>query len=107
MPLLLDPSHLRERFIRGSGPGGQAINKLSTCVELIHEPTGTRIVCQESRSRELNRQMARRRMSIELEHLVKGGRGSVRDSKAEKERKKKRNKAKKQQRKKRAQEADQ
>ena len=97
-PLLLDPSHLRERFIRGSGPGGQAINKLSTNVELVHEPTGTRIVCQETRSRELNRELAKRRMSVALEDLIKGGKGSVKSSKVEKERRKKRNKAKKQKR---------
>jgi hypothetical protein len=51
-PLLLDASHLTETFIRGSGPGGQAINKLSTCVQIKHAPTGLVIRCQETRSRE-------------------------------------------------------
>ena len=35
-PIILDERDLQERFIRGSGPGGQAINKLSTNVELVH-----------------------------------------------------------------------
>ncbi|CDW98516.1 hypothetical protein [Sporisorium scitamineum] len=41
-PLTLDEKHLSEKFIRGSGPGGQAINKLSTNVQLTHLPTGTK-----------------------------------------------------------------
>ncbi|PWN51413.1 hypothetical protein IE53DRAFT_368078 [Violaceomyces palustris] len=98
-PLLLDEKDLSERFIRGSGPGGQAINKLSTNVELIHKPTGLRLTCQETRSRELNREFARRRMSRELERLLKPSGGSVIETKWDKERRKKMNKKKKQKRK--------
>ncbi len=105
MPLLLDESHLRERFIRGSGPGGQAINKLSTNVELVHEPTGIRVTCQDTRSREQNREFARRRMSVLLEDLIKGGRKSVKSGKVDKQRKRKANKAKKQRKRQREQTA--
>ncbi|MCH8217196.1 MAG: peptide chain release factor-like protein, partial [Planctomycetes bacterium] len=31
-------AHLQERFIRSQGPGGQHVNKASTCVELRHPP---------------------------------------------------------------------
>jgi len=31
---------LEERFVRGSGPGGQSVNKTSNCVVLKHIPTG-------------------------------------------------------------------
>ncbi|EST08336.1 Peptide chain release factor class I/class II [Kalmanozyma brasiliensis GHG001] len=96
-PLILDEKDLAEKFIRGSGPGGQAINKLSTNVQLTHLPTGTKLTCQETRSRDRNRELARRRMSLTLEKLVRGeGGGSRIDRQIEKERKKKMNKKKKQ-----------
>ena len=31
---------LEEHFIRGSGKGGQKINKTASCVQLIHPPSG-------------------------------------------------------------------
>jgi protein subunit release factor B len=37
----LKEEELDERFVRGSGPGGQAVNKTNNCVLLIHKPTGT------------------------------------------------------------------
>ncbi|KAG8692731.1 hypothetical protein FRC09_010995 [Ceratobasidium sp. 395] len=51
---------LDETFVRGSGPGGQAINKTSSSVSLIHRPTGIRVQCQATRSREDNRRIARK-----------------------------------------------
>ena len=50
---------LLEKFILGSGSGGQKINKTSSCVYLKHIPTGIEVKCQQERSRELNRQTAR------------------------------------------------
>ncbi|WFD07472.1 hypothetical protein MVES1_002838 [Malassezia vespertilionis] len=109
MPITLCETDLQERFIRGSGPGGQAINKLATNVELVHLPTGTRITCQATRSRPQNREIARRLMSQKLEYLIKKdwaffGAGnamyspSVLQSKWDKARRKKRNRQKKQRR---------
>lgn len=63
---------LQERFVRGGGPGGQKINKTSVCVVLTHVPTGLVVRCQESRSRELNRFLARRRLALKLEARVRG-----------------------------------
>lgn len=36
----LKESDLKEEFVRGSGPGGQAVAKTSNCVLLKHVPTG-------------------------------------------------------------------
>lgn len=58
---------LLEKFILGSGSGGQKINKTSSCVYLKHLPSGIEIKCQKDRSRELNRFLARRELCKRLE----------------------------------------
>ena len=61
---------LVEKFILGSGKGGQKINKTSTCVYLKHIPTGIEIKCQRERSRELNRLYARRDLCEKIEERI-------------------------------------
>ncbi|MCK5833849.1 peptide chain release factor-like protein [bacterium] len=51
---------LTEKFIHGSGRGGQKLNKTASCVYIKHEPTGIEVKVQQSRSREVNRFIARR-----------------------------------------------
>lgn len=53
---------LVEKFILGSGRGGQNLQKTSSCVYLKHIPTGTEVKCQRTRSRDLNRIYARREL---------------------------------------------
>lgn len=55
----IEEDDLHEKFILGSGPGGQKINKTSSCVYLKHLPSNLEVKCQESRSREANRYLAR------------------------------------------------
>jgi len=63
---------LLEKFVRGSGAGGQKINKTSNCVFLKHLPTGVCIKCQMDRSREMNRFLARRELCEQLEKIRDG-----------------------------------
>ena len=63
---------LLEKFILGSGRGGQKINKTSSCVYLRHGPTGVEIKCQRERSRSLNRLLARRELCDRIEERVLG-----------------------------------
>lgn len=57
---------LEETFVRGGGSGGQKINKTSSCVRLVHKETGVSVKCQETRSREANRWLARRALAEKL-----------------------------------------
>jgi hypothetical protein len=63
---------LLEKFVRGSGSGGQKINKTSSCVFLKHLPTGVCIKCQMDRSREMNRFLARRELCDQLDAIREG-----------------------------------
>ena len=63
---------LVESFTKGSGRGGQKLNKTSSCVHLLHLPTGTRVKCQFSRELQANRQRARVIMQRRLEELLLG-----------------------------------
>jgi protein subunit release factor B len=55
-----------ERFVRGSGPGGQKINKTSSTVWLRHRPTGVEVRCQMERSQSANRERAWRELADKL-----------------------------------------
>jgi len=63
---------LSEKFILGSGRGGQKLNKTASCVQLHHRPSGIKIKCQKSRSRELNRYYARKELCEQLEERELG-----------------------------------
>lgn len=53
---------IEEQFVRSSGPGGQNVNKVSTCVVLRHRPTNIKVKCQHSRQQSINR--------LEAKHLL-------------------------------------
>jgi peptide chain release factor len=60
-----------ETFVRSGGRGGQNVNKTSTCVMLLHRPTGLQVKCQNSRQQGLNRFLARQLLLDKLETLRK------------------------------------
>ena len=61
---------LDESFIRSQGAGGQKVNKSSSCVRLVHRPTGLEVKCQISRSQADNRLFARRILCEKYEAQV-------------------------------------
>ena len=63
---------IEESFVRSGGHGGQNVNKVSTCVQLTHRPTGVSVKCQETRQQGLNRYIARRLLLDKIEEKQKG-----------------------------------
>lgn len=60
-----------EKFLHGGrGPGGQKINKCNSKVQLKHSETGIVVTCQETRSRESNRKIAREKMAAEIARFL-------------------------------------
>ena len=86
---------LVERFVLGSGSGGQKVNKTSSCVYLRHIPSGIEVKCQRERSRELNRYLARREVCERLEEKQLGLR-SARQQAIERIRRQKRRRSRRQ-----------
>ncbi|MHB8093051.1 MAG: peptide chain release factor-like protein [Syntrophales bacterium] len=70
--LAVTEEEFRETFVRSSGPGGQKVNKTSSCVYLVHLPTGLSVKCQQERSQTLNRLLARRLLLDRIERLRTG-----------------------------------
>jgi protein subunit release factor B len=86
---------LVEKFVRGSGPGGQKINKTSSCVYLCHRPSGIEVKCHRERSQAMNRFLARRELCDRLEARLKGA-ASARQQEVEKIRRQKRRRTRRQ-----------
>ncbi|MBY0529583.1 MAG: peptide chain release factor-like protein [Rhabdochlamydiaceae bacterium] len=69
---------LIEKFILGSGSGGQKINKTSSCVYLKHLPSGIEVKCQKERSREQNRVYAREELCDKIEEIRSKAKAEIR-----------------------------
>lgn len=67
------PDHeLKHTYLKGSGPGGQKINKTNSAAQLTHLPTGLVVKCQATRSRSQNHTIAKRLLAEKVEMLEKG-----------------------------------
>lgn len=66
------PSDIEEAFIRGSGKGGQKVNKTANCVWLKHLPTGIEVKVQKHREQSKNRISAYKLLIDKIEERVKG-----------------------------------
>jgi protein subunit release factor B len=88
----IDEKDLRESFARGSGPGGQKINKTRNNVLLVHEPTGILVQCQDARDLTTNRKIARKLLRDKVDLSINGAESKL-GKKYEKIRKRKKNAA--------------
>lgn len=102
----LEDDDLVETFVRGSGPGGQKINKTSNRVVLVHEPTQIRVECQETRSLQQNRKIARKRLQMKLDEYYNGSQSKTQMAARKASTKKARSKAKSRARQRKKQEAN-
>jgi len=63
---------IEESFVRSGGHGGQNVNKVATCVMLLHRPTGVSVKCQATRQQGLNRFIGRRLLLDKIEEKQTG-----------------------------------
>eukprot|EP00918_Siedleckia_nematoides_P050221 GHVU01109915.1.p1 GENE.GHVU01109915.1~~GHVU01109915.1.p1 ORF type:complete len:334 (+),score=48.41 GHVU01109915.1:319-1320(+) len=78
--LSLDDGDVDEKFVKGSGKGGQKINKVRNRVVLVHRPTGIAARCQASRSLHSNRTLAREILAAKLLHYARRHIGALVDT---------------------------
>ncbi len=92
----IDEKDIAEKFVQGSGPGGQKVNKTSSCVFISYPPAGIEVKCQRTRSLSLNRYYARWELCERIAERIEGEK-SKRQQESEKIRRQKRRRSRRQQ----------
>ncbi|MCI8470573.1 MAG: peptide chain release factor 1 [Clostridia bacterium] len=67
----INPADIKMEVFRASGAGGQHINKTSSAVRLIHEPTGIVVECQTERSQFQNKDNAMKMLRTKIYEIEK------------------------------------
>ena len=67
----INPADIKMEVFRASGAGGQHVNKTSSAVRLIHEPTGIVVECQTERSQFQNKDNAMKMLRTKLYEIEK------------------------------------
>ena len=75
-------AEVEERFVLGSGRGGQKLQKTSSCVWLRHGPTGVEVRCQRERSQTVNRELAWAELCAKLEERKRAAAACRQDEQA-------------------------
>ena len=71
---------IKYQAIRSSGPGGQHVNKVSSAIRAIHEPTGIQVVVMDTRSQHQNKKLARQRLQLKVaKENLEGFKASIKD----------------------------
>ena len=66
---ILDRSVVIKKYIRSSGAGGQNVNKVASCVQLTHTPTGFQVKVQDTRDQWKNEIIAWERLTEKLKSI--------------------------------------
>lgn len=76
----IDANDVEEHVSRSSGPGGQSVNKLSSAVKLVHQPTGITVSMQDEKSQHKNRAKAWRVLKSRIYEYYESKKLAKRDS---------------------------
>ncbi|KAJ5504866.1 hypothetical protein N7463_007740 [Penicillium fimorum] len=75
--LKINDADISISYLKGTGPGGQKINKTNSAVQIIHKPSGLVVKCQATRSQSQNAKIARSLLADRVEAQEKGDKSRV------------------------------